>query len=113
MHRRKFLAGLAVLAICPLCARQGAAAEDAHWSYGGETGPDHWGSHSPSNAVCSAASVKSPLDLAVPIRAEIPAISVDWKKDDLRIVHNGHTIQVSLPPGTKLSRGDRTYVLLQ
>jgi len=32
MDRRKFLAGLAVLASCPLCASHGAAAEGAHWN---------------------------------------------------------------------------------
>src|SRR5215470_14219875 len=112
MDRRRFLAGLAVLGICPLCARQGRA-EGAHWSYDGEAGPDHWGSLSPANVVCSAGSQQSPLDITGTIKAEIPAIGVDWKKDGLRIVNNGHTIQVNLPAGSKLSRGDRSYALLQ
>src|SRR5262249_51997748 len=81
MDRRKLLAGLAGLASCPLCARQGAAAEAVHWSYDGEAGPDHWGSLSPANAVCAAGSQQSPLDIAGTIKAEIPAIGVDWKKD--------------------------------
>jgi carbonic anhydrase len=112
MDRRRFLAGLAVLSICPLCARQGRA-EDAHWSYDGEAGPDHWGSLSPANAVCSAGSQQSPLDIAGAVKAEIPAIGVDWKKDGLRIVNNGHSIQVNLPAGSTLTRGDRTCELLQ
>jgi carbonic anhydrase len=113
MDRRRFLAGLAALGICPLSARHDAAAEDAHWSYGGETGPDHWGSLSPANAVCSAGSQQSPLDIAGTIKAEVPAISVDWKKAGLSIVNNGHTIQANMPAGSTLSRGDRTYELLQ
>ena len=113
MDRRNFLAGLAALGLCPLCARHDAAAEDAHWSYQGKTGPDHWGSLSPANAVCSAGSQQSPLDIAGTIKAEIPAIGVDWKKDGLRIVNNGHTIQINVPAGSGLSRGGRTYDLLQ
>src|SRR5437867_3582089 len=60
-----------MLASCLLCARHGAAAEGAHWSYDGEAGPDHWGSLSPANAVCSAGSQQSPLDIAGTIKAEI------------------------------------------
>ena len=78
MERRKFLAGLAVLGICPLCARPGAAAEGAHWSYDGEAGPDHWGSLSAANASCSAGSQQSPLDIAGAIKAQLPALGVDW-----------------------------------
>jgi carbonic anhydrase len=113
MDRRKFLAGLAGLAACPLCPRQGAAAEAAHWGYDGEAGPIHWGSLSPANAVCSAGSQQSPVDIAGAVKAEIPAIGVDWKKNGLRIVNNGHSIQVNVPAGSTLSRGDRAYGLLQ
>jgi len=113
MDRRRFLAGLAVLGICPLCARHDAAAEDAHWSYDGETGPDHWGALSAANAVCSAGSQQSPLDIAGAIKAEVPAISVGWKAAGLSIVNNGHSIQANMPTGSTLSRGDRTYELLQ
>jgi carbonic anhydrase len=113
MERRKFLAGLAVLGICPLCARHSVAAEGAHWSYGGKAGPDHWGSLSAANALCSAGSQQSPLDIAGAIKAEVPPISVDWKKEGGRIVNNGHTIQINMPAGSKLSRGDRAYELLQ
>ena len=113
MERRKFLAGLVVLGICPLCARPGAAAGDAHWGYDGETGPDHWGSLSAANALCTAGSQQSPLDIAAAIKAQIPSINVDWKKVGGRIVNNGHTIQINVPAGSRLNRGDRSYELLQ
>jgi hypothetical protein len=39
MDRRYALNVLAGFALCPLCETNGFAAEDAHWSYSGATGP--------------------------------------------------------------------------
>src|SRR5882672_10522922 len=43
MNRRHLLKAMGALALCPLCASVGVAAEGPHWSYEGRTGPDHWG----------------------------------------------------------------------
>src|SRR5439155_9181594 len=113
MERRKFLAGLAVLGICPLCARPAAAEESVPWSYGGKTGPDRWGSLGPADAVCAGGSQQSPVDITGTIKAQLPPIGVDWRPDDGRIVNNGHTVQINMPAGSKLRRGYRSYDLLQ
>ena len=42
MNRRGLLKAIGALALCPLCSNGGFAAEG--WSYGGDTGPDKWGS---------------------------------------------------------------------
>src|SRR5205809_831221 len=50
MNRRRALLTLAGLALCPVCARTGLAAEGAHhWSYEGDAGPAKGGHfHRPS-----------------------------------------------------------------
>lgn len=113
MERRHFIKGLALLGLCPLCAKSGFAAEGARWSYEGDAGPAHWGDLDQENAVCSAGSQQSPLDIVGAIKSDLPAIVIDWKQGDSEIVNNGHTIQVNPPAGSKLNRGDKIYELLQ
>ena len=112
MRRRSLLKGLAFIGLCPLCAGR-SFAQEGHWSYEGEHGPDHWSSLGADNAACSAGSQQSPLDITGAVEAEIPAIALDWKKANGEIVNNGHTIQVNMPAGKKLDRGDKSYDLLQ
>jgi carbonic anhydrase len=44
MHRRQALKLFAGMALCRLCASASRGLEADHWSYGGGTGPDKWGS---------------------------------------------------------------------
>jgi carbonic anhydrase len=113
MERRSFLKGIAVLGVCPLCAGGAVAAEGAHWSYEGHAGPEHWGELDKANAACSAGSQQSPLDISGATKAEIPAIVTEWKAGAATIVNNGHTIQVNMPAGSRLVRGDKAFDLLQ
>jgi carbonic anhydrase len=113
MERRNLIKGLALLGLCPLCTTSGFAAEGAHWTYEGESGPDHWGAMGPENAACSVGSQQSPLDISGAITAELPDIAIAWNAGDGTIINNGHTIQVNVAAGSKLTRGDRTYELLQ
>lgn len=113
MERRKFIKGLLALGACPICAQTGFAAEDAQWNYEGESGPAHWGALDEANAACSAGSQQSPLDITDAIEADLPRIGIDWKTGGGTVVNNGHTLQVNMPEGSTLTRGSRTYDLLQ
>jgi carbonic anhydrase len=78
MDRRMFLRVLTMLSLCPLCGRASLAAEEAHWSYEGEAGPDHWGSLANENAACGAGSQQSPVNIEASIKAKLPALKVGW-----------------------------------
>jgi carbonic anhydrase len=112
MQRRQALKLLAGLALCPLCASRGLAAE-GHWSYEGATGPEKWGGLDAANAVCSAGSQQSPIDIAAPINARVPRLRIGWRKPPDTIVNNGHTIQLDFVEGNTLQLGDRRYALKQ
>jgi carbonic anhydrase len=104
VKRRTFLKGLGAIGVCPLCCGRSLAAEGSRWSYEGETGPDRWSSLGSENAACSAGSQQSPIDITVSTKANLPPLKVAWQKQGGRIVNNGHTIQLNVPPGGKAHR---------
>lgn len=113
MHRRRALKALAGLALCPLCTAAGFAAEGAHWSYEGATGPDHWSQMNAASKVCGAGSQQSPVDIKNGIKAQLPALNISWHNRVDTMVNNGHTIQLNVVPGSTLEVGGQSYGLLQ
>jgi carbonic anhydrase len=113
MNRRRMLKALAGLALCPLCANIGFAAEEAHWSYEGAHGPDHWGDLDPADRVCSVGTQQSPIAIDSSIEAELPPLQIAWARQADTIVNNGHTIQLNFGDGGALTVGPERYTLLQ
>lgn len=114
MDRRLALKALAGLALCPLCAPSGFAAEHApHWSYEGDTGPKSWGDLDAANKVCSAGSQQSPIDINGAIKSDLYDLDIKWGDSADTIVNNGHTIQLNFAEGSTLTRGDAKYKLVQ
>src|SRR6478736_2266372 len=113
MNRRHALKALTGLVLCPLCASTAFAAEGAHWTYGGSTGPDKWGDLDAASKVCSVGSQQSPIDIGGSIKAQLPPLRIAWGKTADSIVNNGHTIQVNAAEGSTLSFGGDPYALVQ
>lgn len=113
INRRRMLEGMAGLALCPLCAASGRAAEGPHWSYEGHGGPDNWGSLGAANNVCKLGTQQSPVDIASTVKAELPKLEIAWSKSADTIVNNGHTIQLNFTDGGSLKVGGDTYKLVQ
>lgn len=84
-----------------------------HWSYKGDTGPDHWSELSPEFAACKTGREQSPIDISNPVTSQLPALRFEYKPVPLRVVDNGHTIQVTYSPGSWLTVGDKRFQLLQ
>ena len=81
-----------------------------HWGYSGEMGPDRWGKEFPT---CAKGKSQSPLDIVGPFVKARTSVSADYKEGPLKILNNGHTIQVNVPPGSKLRIDAKPYELLQ
>jgi carbonic anhydrase len=113
MQRRALLKRLALLGFCPLCAGRGFAAEEPHWSYQGYSGPEHWGALAKENAACSAGSQQSPVDIVASTKADLPELKLAWLKEGGKMINNGHTVQLNVPPGGRLAAGADTYELVQ
>jgi len=114
-------------AVCPTCLSVASAFasdnkltsaadkshEAAHWTYGGDTGPEQWGDMEAGNKVCSMGFQQSPIDLREAIPASPGQISVDYQPTRLRVVNNGHTIQCNIDAGSSMILDGETFRLLQ
>jgi carbonic anhydrase len=89
------------------------ADEDSHWSYSGETGPEHWARLAPEFAACGIGVNQSPIDISKTISAELAPLQFDYKGHGTTIVNNGHTVQINVEPGSWLNTGDEDFQLLQ
>ena len=86
-----------------------------HWSYGGHTGPSHWGTLEKEYAACASGHAQSPIDIhsAGAKKTDLPEIQFAYKSSPLTIVDNGHTVQVNYAPGSFISVGGKQYELVQ
>jgi carbonic anhydrase len=83
------------------------------WDYGQEHGPEHWAELNPEFAACKSGHRQSPIDIQETEKADLPAIQFDYRPSPLRIVDNGHTVQITCAPGSSIRVGDRRYELKQ
>ncbi|AHB49397.1 carbonate dehydratase [Hyphomicrobium nitrativorans NL23] len=114
IERRAFLrlaaAGCACCAVPGLMSAQG---EGHAWTYEGASGPDHWGTLSPDFKTCSLGLQQTPIDLSNAAAGDAGALGFDYRPLPLRIVNNGHTIQLNADRGSALTIGETRYELVQ
>jgi carbonic anhydrase len=125
LNRRSLLRmGTLGCACCLAAARASAAAEHAaapghaagqapHWGYSGAGAPEQWGDLQPDFKVCQLGVEQAPIDLTGGMSGDVAAVVPNYKPVPLRIVNNGHTIQVNADPGSSCMIGGARYDLLQ
>jgi len=86
-----------------------------HWSYEGASGPGTWGSLNKSYRSCALGKAQSPIAIsdASAIKADLPPIEFHYQSSPLKIIDNGHTIQINYEPGSFITVGQRQYALVQ
>lgn len=88
-----------------------------HWSYAGETGPEHW-AEVEKNSDC-AGNHQSPVNIptteAVRDTAYHSRLRINYRPDTKikRVVNNGHSIQYDFEQGDFLQLEDDSFRLLQ
>ena len=89
------------------------AAESAHWTYKGHGGPPEWASMDAGFASCKLGKLQSPIDIVGAKPAKLSPIKFNYKPSPLKIVDNGHTIQINYEPGSFIVVGGVRYELVQ
>ena len=115
------LSALAMAALTAAFVDPPEAAEDAktpahlaHWTYGGEGGPSHWGQLAPENSQCATGAQQSPIDLSGALTASIEGPEPHWlPAHGGMVINNAHTIQVDITGGGSLTLDGKDYVLKQ
>ena len=70
----------------------------AHWSYKGETGPEHWGDINPDYAACTNGKEQSPINIEtsqVIDDEKLEDLDINYKPTGFSLSNNGHTIQAN------------------
>ncbi len=110
-QRTKLVFFLIIASSLPILAHDGKQGHE--WSYEGADGPANWGELKPEYATCKVGKEQSPIDIVNPKQAALPVIRFDYKNVPLKIVNNGHSIQVNYAPGSFITVGDHRYQLVQ
>ena len=107
--------GLAAALVAIACGPTASAEEAHHWSYKGHGGPTHWSELQEGYSACGAGREQSPVNIpgAAAQKAQLPAIEFHYQPAPLKIIDNGHTIQVNYAPGSFITVGGQRYELQQ
>jgi carbonic anhydrase len=101
-------------ALCVGVVAQAAEGAAHHWTYTGETGPEHWGSEDPSFATCGIGKHQSPIDIGKTVVKDLPELKFDYKDVALKVTDTGHSFQVNAANGSGgLTIGKDHYDFLQ
>jgi len=90
-----------------------AESQPAHWSYEGATGPQNWAKLEQDFSSCKLGHQQSPIDIRQTSKANLPALEFAYNPSPLKILDNGHTIQVNYAPGSSVAIEGKRYELLQ
>ena len=92
-------------------------AHTTHWTYEGETGPEHWGDLNPDFAACTNGKEQSPINIETSQVIEdekIADLIINYKPTEFSLSNNGHTIQGNpLAKNNSLIVDNKEYKLAQ
>ena len=109
-HNVRLFVFVFVCIYIPFISGLWAAGNETHWSYEGATGPDHWGEFF---ATCGSGKSQSPVDIRGPYKTTSEPIAVHYQPTTLKIINNGHTIQINPDPGSSITVHNVKYDLVQ
>lgn len=86
---------------------------EVHWGYTGAGAPENWAKLDPDYALCSAGKRQSPIDIREGARLDLEPIQFDYRPSPLRIIDNGHTVQVNYAEGSTITVAGERFELKQ
>lgn len=122
IHPQRFFMGVILSMLCVACqawpgavpaAEQAEHAAEVHWSYAGDTGPEHWGELSEAFALCATGRAQTPIDIAPDAPADVANPVFAYQAGASDVVNNGHTVQLKAAAANQMTVDDVAYTLLQ
>lgn len=75
----------------------------SHWSYEGETSPEHWGELDLANSACVNGSEQSPINIEfsqVENEKAAEDLQINYEPTSFSLMNNGHTVQANAASGS-------------
>ncbi len=111
------LVGIIVLSFASIVAYpESEKNSQHHWGYLGVYGPTRWANLDKSNKICSVGKSQSPVNInekSTKRDISLPPLNFSYSGIPLKVLNNGHTIQVNYPKGSSVTIGGKSYDLLQ
>ena len=89
-----------------------AAAAKPHWTYEGAEGPEHWG-ELPGYETCATGKSQSPINVTNAGPKDLANVVFNYQPSEVKILNNGHTVQVNYDKGSTIEVDGKRYDLLQ
>jgi carbonic anhydrase len=86
---------------------------EIHWSYEGAGAPDKWSRLNAEYESCTSGKRQSPIDIRDGARLALEPIRFDYKPAPLRMLDNGHTVQVNYAEGSSILVAGERFELKQ
>ena len=90
-----------------------ASENHAEWGYVGAKDSTHWGDLSAEYQACKVGQQQSPVNLQKAIKAEPSPLQIAYHDIPLRVLNNGHTIQINAAPANQITLNGSVYELTQ
>jgi len=84
-----------------------------HWGYEGTGAPENWGTLSADFSTCNNGKTQSPVNLEGAKDTALKPLVLKYVPSKVRLVNNGHTIQVNVTGKNKAVFGGKKYDLEQ
>jgi len=108
MKMRKYALLFSCLAALPVMAEPAI-----HWSYEGQSSPEHWADLGQAFQTCKTGQYQSPVDITQVIDGKLPPLGMNFHTDTRTIVNNGHTVQVTVKDSDDFLLDNDSFVLKQ
>lgn len=86
---------------------------EVHWSYEGDGSPEHWAALKEDYKTCGTGTEQSPIDLTSETLADLSNVAFHYEESEVKILNNGHAIQINYDTGSSIEVNGETYSLLQ
>ncbi|HET7032801.1 MAG TPA: carbonic anhydrase family protein [Casimicrobiaceae bacterium] len=116
---KRFIAAIVATgfaSVLVVVAPSGIAAEkDKNWAYTGANGPTKWAKLDKAFATCGSGQLQAPIDIpdAHARKGDLPPLLFNYKPAPLKIIDDGHTIQVNFAPDSWVSIEGKRYELVE
>jgi carbonic anhydrase len=101
-----------LISVSLVFALRGYAA-DTHWGYTGAGSPEKWGDLDTKYAACKTGKYQSPIDITTAAPTVVESIAFNYRATPLKIINNGHTIQVNTNAESAIQVYGKEYKLVQ